>query len=806
MRLSVDKFHENKILAISGLYCSILDIDIKDKSILKLFKKNNPNIFLFNDEINYYIDKFSKNKIKMIKTKKTLNYNKIIKNDNHNINNDIINNKKYLKYNTNSQHFEGDENDSENNSDKSDKSNYDFNNNENYELKNNPKYNNISIEIKNSFLLEIKNYFEELKQVIAKISKKIRTKITAYHLSNDILYINIEKKRILLLYQTYLKLSVFNTEKKTDYFFCKNMNSINSNNFTDSIKIYEIKKYIKCININIRFGLIILITILFYSINLISMKLSVSIIRYILLKFYKFDEHKQVPNVTSFGNFHYLCYYLDNLEDFKSKLKFAEKSQIDLYQNILDILEVKSLILKSNYLKKKKEENENLYKNMGDDNSQKNRVSSLLLFMKELKIDKYVLILIEFFCDFIIYEDMEQVVINGSFNDEYSMLIEIKEILEQTELDKNNLRIKDLSFKKYYKNKLERIFNKFYFENSKIKVVKNKNFNNLENNKISFTSTKFNLLSFIFNWNKDYMKTDEISIKNCFSIDKLIKKGNNRNKYIQNNFREKDFTQNICFSEEKRNEVGTSQPDFQTILLDKNQIITQRPNKNISNKEESNRKKMYYKTNYNNSDFKINSDSKNSILGIKSTINILNNKDSNFDNKNIITNKSNTFKELFKYFDENNKYKKNKVKIRNIYNKKFIKNQLLNDGIENNLKTLRKIINKREIKNKKYYNTLSNKECCYPFNSINQKDAKLKIKRIDTEIVNINAHRLYWKKKYNNSRENIQITSNNFSDGLSVEKYDQARQENIIRKILENKNKKLKEKLNEKKNLNKNFN
>ena len=135
-------------------------------------------------------------------------------------------------------------------------------------------------------------------------------------------------------------MSVFNTEKKTDYFFCKNMNSINSNNFTDSIKIYEIKKYIKCININIRFGLIILITILFYSINLISMKLSVSIIRYILLKFYKFDEHKQVPNVTSFGNFHYLCYYLDNLEDFKSKLKFAEKSQIDLYQNILDILEV----------------------------------------------------------------------------------------------------------------------------------------------------------------------------------------------------------------------------------------------------------------------------------------------------------------------------------------------------------------------------------------------------------------------------------------------------------------------------------
>ena len=37
---------------------------------------------------------------------------------------------------------------------------------------------------------------------------------------------------------------------------------------------------------------------------------------------------------------------LYNFEDFKTKLKFAEKSQIDLYQKILDILEIKNLILK----------------------------------------------------------------------------------------------------------------------------------------------------------------------------------------------------------------------------------------------------------------------------------------------------------------------------------------------------------------------------------------------------------------------------------------------------------------------------
>ena len=203
-------------------------------------------------------------------------------------------------------------------------------------------------------------------------------------------------------------------------------------------------------------------------------------------------------------------------------------------------------------MKAKKDENERKLNNktMGEDNTQKNKVSSLLLFMKELKVDKFILVLIEFFCDFIIYENMEQTVINGSFNDEYSTIIEIKEILEQIELDKNNLKIKDLSFKKYYKNKLERIFNKFYFENNKIKVVKNKNFKNFETNKISTNSSKFNLLSFIYNWNKDYMKTDEINIKNCFSIDKLINNRSDKNKNLIFFFKDKNFSQNIYFSEE----------------------------------------------------------------------------------------------------------------------------------------------------------------------------------------------------------------------------------------------------------------
>jgi hypothetical protein len=236
--------------------------------------------------------------MKSLKTKKSLKFNKTMKNDidnKMNKNNNISNNfrfQKFLKLN-----FENHLDESQN----TDRSYILYNIDENYNYE--QKYSNIHIEIKNSFLLEIKNFFEELKLVLEKIAKKTRTKITPNILNNDNLYINIEKKRLLLLYKTYLKISEFNKEKKSDYFFIKNINSINCNKFTDTIKIYEMKKYIKCINVNIRFGLILLITMLFYSINLISMKLSVSIIHYILLKYYKFDEHKQFPTINSFGNF-----------------------------------------------------------------------------------------------------------------------------------------------------------------------------------------------------------------------------------------------------------------------------------------------------------------------------------------------------------------------------------------------------------------------------------------------------------------------------------------------------------------------
>ena len=121
----------------------------------------------------------------------------------------------------------------------------------------------LNIKITNKNLLAVKTFFVELNEIITKLTKKAKGRLKPQHLSGEKLYLNIEKKRILLLYQIYMKLNIFNERKKKniDYIYIKNMDVINSNKFCDEIKIYEIKQYIKCININIRFGIIILISI-----------------------------------------------------------------------------------------------------------------------------------------------------------------------------------------------------------------------------------------------------------------------------------------------------------------------------------------------------------------------------------------------------------------------------------------------------------------------------------------------------------------------------------------------------------------
>ena len=773
LRLTVENFHEKKLLAVNGLICSILKIDIKDKAILRLFKINNPCIIMLNNEILYYIDFLIEAELKT-KTKRLYN----IDSNENSINksnadkNNIININTNIHINNNNNKYQSQKN-----------INLRFikkkiNQFQEQNIPENLKLNkiNTNIKITNKNLLAVKTFFVELNEIITKLTKKAKGRLKPQHLSGEKLYLNIEKKRILLLYQIYMKLNIFNERKKKniDYIYIKNMDVINSNKFCDEIKIYEIKQYIKCININIRFGIIILISILFYCLNLVSMKMAITIIHYLLLKYYKFDEHKQFQYFNTFGNIHYLCYYLDNLEDFKTKLKFAEKGQIELYHKILELLEVPKLILKLNKLEQKKN-----FFNSNKNISQKNRVSYLLSDINELKIEKEIFILIEFFCDFIQYEDIEQKIINSSENDEYSTLIEIKELLEQNELERNNLYVQDLSVKKFYKNKLESTFNKFFFENEKIKIVKNKIFNYSHEKKKNFIKNKLNLISFFYNWNQEYKKADEISTENCFTIDKYIAKGRSNNNIINNKiktFKNIEYTREISdFSNEKKN---ANKENNLTRNVFSNKNLKNKLNINI-NQEQN----IYFKTENNN----INAINKNyrikeretlgkiykNIIEMKSTKNLLNTNRFFDDSKK---QKQNEFKLLSNYFDKN-KFLKYNFKETN--KNKFLKIYLLKKNPDENI--LRQKYNSEEGR---YYNN----------NKIRLKNIKGK----ETPHISINAFRLYDKTKNIKRRTEMHDI---FDDDLFVEKYNQARQSKIIRKIIEKQDKIFQDRLKKSKNI-----
>ena len=64
LRLSIDRFTENKILQINGLTIAIFDIEIKDIQLIKNIVYNNPNIIMINNNINYIIDKIISKKQK----------------------------------------------------------------------------------------------------------------------------------------------------------------------------------------------------------------------------------------------------------------------------------------------------------------------------------------------------------------------------------------------------------------------------------------------------------------------------------------------------------------------------------------------------------------------------------------------------------------------------------------------------------------------------------------------------------------------------------------------------------------------
>ena len=620
LRLSIELYNEKKILNIYNLQCGILDIELKNKKYLKIFNMHNNHICLLNNQIQYFIDKI-KHAEEKIKTNNNTKKKNMTKNDLSSISN-----------NSNSN---------------SDTANADISKdlNQNNNLMNSISFLNYNLEQKkeeyipehpaenivqnNPFLLRIKKYFDDYENEIKNnlsgeyrniYDKKRKNMINL--VNNEILksknleenkrYLDNEKEKLILVFNIYKKISLFNKERNNNSYYVGNIDSILVNKNLDNIFIKEFETFLKNKSLKIRGSIIILISLVFYITSTISEKMFQTLINYILRKYYDFDENKTPPDFSNFGNIHYLSFYYSTYNYFSKRIRDLENTiNTEKYKDILNVLKMEKLILKSNILYKKLKENKTKNNNIEFCQNKKHRINKEIRSIKELKITKEFLILIQFLIDYIIYEKIEEEIINNSYPGEYSYIIELKETIEETEIQINNMNFLSslsLSALKFEKNKKERIFNKFYFEKDRVKKIKNKEFknyiynndlnhsnslNNLNTSVIASTllnnsKSNFNNNNNIFCEENDNKKIDDIDVNECLYVDSLqknyssnasninINKIKTHRKKLNNIYFKKDFysfnNENSVGHEEK-NSLNTNiqLPSIRSFLNQNNQ-------------------------------------------------------------------------------------------------------------------------------------------------------------------------------------------------------------------------------------------
>ena len=799
LKLSLESFNEKQILNINGLCCGILELYLYDESLLTIFKNNNPFICLFNDKINYFYDKVLADEDKV--TRKARRYSfksrkmlidKFIfgreNNDKQKGNNGNKQNKKEKEEIFNEKYSK------DNNKNKrkikranSIKLKYNFINCYVYgfkpikTLKEIKESRDIEDKTKNKGLLKIKNFFDEYNGKLITICNNCNTRdrnakvpVKAKYLKTYKIYLLLEKKKLILLNDIYQKLSIFNEDKKSDKFFIYKKEYMNVNPYIDSIEMLQLKDYVKLIDSNPSIALIVLIVLLFYCIGIISNLMMYTLIKHLLVKYYKYFYLNKLPKFENENtNYHFLSYYFDNYENIKEKFNstdIKDKKTLD----ILSILEMKKLILKSNVLFSQKR----CYKNF--DIYDQDRFIEQIKLLVLLNIKEEVLILLNYLYDFIIYDNIEKLLINEGYPNEYSCLVKLKEILEK---NKSSLNEIDICERKYQKNQIERLYNKFYFKLYKVEEIKNSKFD------FKFNKKKNDIKIITNNDNDDYKNIEDIDDVNKY----LIINNKNDTEHIQYY---ETITNGQIFKNIKISNSFKSPPSIKSCA---NNYYYLNFKKYLNEKNENNNKDISNLTN------------KLKSKNIKDIIN----SEKITKNKNLLLKISNNLK-----LNKNKKLSNTKLLFKNKYNeinKRFKKvsketNTLMLKTFSNNMakrtdffekKLSEKNLNEKSYSSNKHKDkitTINNIEDW--FDLINERNKKIYIRNIAKSSSLRNAERIYSKKrkdffftlnndnyindrrfrrdkKFNSKNANINADYNSIPS-LNIKKYNQKEMSRII--------------------------
>ena len=308
IRLSIDHFNEKKILQIHNLTAIIFEINLRDSQLNKSIVYNNPNILILNDKINYIIDK--------IITKEQQSKRNYKKMATHHI----------MRLNST------------------------FNTDEEFDIDINDtiKFSNKNLEINNPALLNIKQFYDIYSSKIDNIIN-VQKINTSKELKQCKDYLKIEKQKLMLLYEFYLEITKLNNN--INNYYINNPDYLLINEKINKIQFYNISKVFikeKKDNQKLKVKLIILISFLFLSLNIISKQMCIMILNFILEKFYHISKDKLIPFHIKLRSIFLISIYFYIYEKFEENFKSDPKNIF--YEKIVKILSMDKLILKKHFI------------------------------------------------------------------------------------------------------------------------------------------------------------------------------------------------------------------------------------------------------------------------------------------------------------------------------------------------------------------------------------------------------------------------------------------------------------------------
>ena len=473
IRLSIDHFNEKKILQIHNLTAIIFEINLRDIQLNKSIVYNNPNILILNNKINYIIDK--------IITKEQQSKRNYKKMATHHI----------MRLNST------------------------FNTDEEFDIDINDtiKFSNKNLEINNPALLNIKQFYDIYSSKIDNIIN-VQKINTSKELKQCKDYLKIEKQKLMLLYEFYLEITKLNNN--INNYYINNPDYLLINEKINKIQFYNISKvFIKerKDNQKLKVKLIILISFLFLSLNIISKQMCIMILNFILEKFYHISKDKLIPFHIKLRSIFLISIYFYIYEKFEENFKSDPKNIF--YEKIVKILSMDKLILKGNILFEYILKNKNEIKK-GKFNNKKTLINHKISFIEQTDILEEIIILIQFYYDFILYEKIDQILLNSTISGEYIIFIEIKETLHQQKLEQTNLF--SLTDKNYKKIQFDILNHQFYFSQEKIKLMRDKIFPPKIKYKVKFKK--------YYNFDNDYISKDDFKSDDILKVNKVIKINN----------------------------------------------------------------------------------------------------------------------------------------------------------------------------------------------------------------------------------------------------------------------------------------